>query len=60
MEYAFLEDQAFARGRRDVLRRLSDRPTLFHTAKGRRLWEGAARKNIATEIRLLDAMIGLH
>lgn len=58
LEYAFLDDQTFARGRRDVLRRLSERPSLFHTRKGRRLWEADARKNLATEIRLLDAMIG--
>jgi predicted metal-dependent HD superfamily phosphohydrolase len=58
LEYAFLDDQTFARGRREVLHRLSERPSLFHTRKGRRLWESAARKNLATEIRLLDAMIG--
>ena len=58
LEYAFLDDQTFARGRRDMLRRLSERPALFSTRKGRRLWEADARKNVTTEIRLLDAMIG--
>jgi predicted metal-dependent HD superfamily phosphohydrolase len=55
-EYGHLDDATFARGRGAVLRRLLDRPALFHTAYGQREWEAGARHNIAAELaRLPDA-----
>ena len=52
-EYAHLDDSTFARGRADVLRRLLDRPKIFTTSHGRRVWEQAARDNVAAELRSL-------
>lgn len=49
-EYAHLSDDAFAAGRRGVLRRLAEKPSLFHTETARRRWEPAARANLAREL----------
>ena len=53
-EYQHLDDAAFATGRSDVLSRLLDRPQLFRTAYGRRVWEEAARANASAELRSLQ------
>ena len=52
-EYQHLDDATFAAGRSDVLSRLLDRPQLFRTAYGRRVWEEAARANASAELRSL-------
>jgi predicted metal-dependent HD superfamily phosphohydrolase len=49
-EYAHLDDEEFARGRRAVLSALAAKPTLFHTACARARWEPAARANLAREL----------
>lgn len=54
LEYAAVDDAAFAAGRRAVLTGLIARPHLFTTAAGRRRWEAAARVNIAAELRSLE------
>jgi predicted metal-dependent HD superfamily phosphohydrolase len=53
-EYQHLDDATFATGRSDVLSRLLDRPQLFRTAYGRRVWEEAARANASAELRSLQ------
>ena len=57
LEYAHLDDAAFARGRTDVLRRLLERPRIFRTPTGRAAWEDAARRNLAQEIGFLSASL---
>jgi predicted metal-dependent HD superfamily phosphohydrolase len=52
-EYAHLDDEAWTRGRTDVLRRLLDRRPLYTTEPGRRRWESRARANLAAELATL-------
>ncbi|MFD6417581.1 hypothetical protein [Streptomyces sp. NPDC060194] len=54
-EYAFVPDPAFRTGRAAVLRDLLALPTLFRTPHGRTHWESPARRNLTTELALLDA-----
>ncbi|MCF3962003.1 HD domain-containing protein [Streptomyces fuscigenes] len=54
-EYGFVPDDAFRAGRGDVLRQLLDLPRLFRTPHGEGEWEEHARRNLATELRLLEA-----
>ncbi|MEU5639051.1 HD domain-containing protein [Streptomyces milbemycinicus] len=54
-EYGFVPDDAFRDGRAGVLRELLAMPRLFRTAEARDRWEDAARRNLATELALLDA-----
>ncbi|TNC16900.1 DUF4031 domain-containing protein [Georgenia sp. 311] len=54
-EYRAVPDADFRRGRVAVLHRLLDRPALYRTAAGARLWEAAARRNVAAEITSLRA-----
>ncbi len=49
-EYADLSDDVFRPGRAAVLRDLLTKPTLFHSARARALWEDAARANVAREL----------
>jgi predicted metal-dependent HD superfamily phosphohydrolase len=49
-DYAFLSDDDFAAGRAALLRDLTGRPRLFHTAYARERWEPAARANLAREL----------
>lgn len=53
-EYAHVPDDDFRRGRAAVLRDLLAKPTLFHTALARRLWEEPARGNVTRELDALD------
>jgi predicted metal-dependent HD superfamily phosphohydrolase len=46
-EYAMIDDASYATGRARILRRFMERPTLYATARGRELWEAAARRNLA-------------
>lgn len=52
-EYAHVPDDAFRRGRAEVLRGLLATPTLFRTATGRRRWERQARANVEAELAAL-------
>jgi len=52
-EYAHLPDEVFSAGRADVLRSLSEKPQLFHTAYARQRWEAAARANVERELGTL-------
>jgi predicted metal-dependent HD superfamily phosphohydrolase len=52
-EYGFVPEDAFRRGRADVLRRLLSRDALFRTPYGREHWERAARHNVRAELDLL-------
>ncbi|MBM0126051.1 HD domain-containing protein [Pimelobacter simplex] len=54
-EYAHLDDEVFAAGRAEVLRALTDTPSLFRTAHGRTQWERTARANVARELAHLPA-----
>lgn len=49
-EYAHLDDDTFAAGRRAVLTDLVAKPRLFHTAYAHERWEDAARANVAAEL----------
>lgn len=49
-EHADLPDDAFARGRSEILRGLLAEPRLFHTTHGRAAWERPARANVAREL----------
>ncbi|MEU6991583.1 hypothetical protein ABZ953_13110 [Streptomyces sp. NPDC046465] len=53
-EYGFVPDEAFRRGRADILRQLVALPRLFRTPYGTAHWEAPARENLATELALLD------
>jgi predicted metal-dependent HD superfamily phosphohydrolase len=53
-EYAHVDDEAFRRGRRDVLHRLLARPRLYATEQGHRRWDAPARQNLRAEITALD------
>ena len=50
-DFAHVGDDDFRAGRRAVLQDLADRPRLFHTDVAGRLWEDAARTNLARELR---------
>lgn len=53
-EYAHVDDEAWATGRRAVLRGFLDRAQIFSTDHGRGRWEGAARTNISRELSSFD------
>jgi predicted metal-dependent HD superfamily phosphohydrolase len=57
-EYAHVPDAGFATGRAAVLRDLLAKPTLFHTAAARSLWEHRARANVEREIDALERRPG--
>ncbi|MEQ4207678.1 metal-dependent phosphohydrolase [Actinopolymorpha sp. B17G11] len=52
-EYAHVDDEAFRRGRAEVLERLLAYDELFHTPFGRTTWEVRARHNLRAELLLL-------
>ncbi|MET9863011.1 hypothetical protein ABZY93_27670 [Streptomyces smyrnaeus] len=54
-EYAFVPDAAFREGRSTVLHQLLGLPHLYRTPYARTRWEPAARHNLTTELRLLEA-----
>jgi len=54
-EHGHVGDPDFRRGRSAVLRTLLDRPRLFTTEAGRRLWEAPARQNLRAELDHLGA-----
>ncbi|MGA5039438.1 hypothetical protein ACPCA8_20560 [Streptomyces capoamus] len=54
VEYHFVPDAAFRRGRSAILRQLLDLPRLFRTPYGREHWERTARHNLAGELEMLS------
>ncbi|MBB1245871.1 hypothetical protein GL263_20285 [Streptomyces durbertensis] len=54
-EYGFVPEDAFRAGRAAVLRQLLGLPRLFRTPYGTRRWEAPARRNLRTELALLEA-----
>jgi predicted metal-dependent HD superfamily phosphohydrolase len=54
-EYGFVPDEDFRAGRAAVLRQLLDLPRLFRTPYGQEHWESVARRNLSTELELLEA-----
>lgn len=52
-DYQHVPEADFRRGRAQVLQRLLERSTLFHTAAGRTRWEPQARVNLRAELELL-------
>lgn len=53
-EYADVPDEVFKPARARILTALLD-GTVFHTARGRELWEDRARANLSAEIRALTS-----
>jgi predicted metal-dependent HD superfamily phosphohydrolase len=53
-EYGFVPDEDFRAGRAAVLRQLLALPRLFRTPYGRDRWEDVARRNVGTELELLE------
>ncbi|MEV8456216.1 hypothetical protein AB0467_31680 [Streptomyces sp. NPDC052095] len=53
-EYGFVPDEAFREGRAAVLRQLLGLPRLFRTPYGAEHWEHRARRNLLTELELLN------
>jgi predicted metal-dependent HD superfamily phosphohydrolase len=52
-EYAHVSDEAFRKGRIQVLVGLLDSPGVFRTPSGRQRWEQAAQRNLRTELATL-------
>ncbi|MCF6389673.1 metal-dependent phosphohydrolase [Mycobacterium sp. MBM] len=53
-EYRHVSDADFRAGRARVIAALLAAPALYRTPEGRRLWEDAARRNLASELRALS------
>lgn len=56
-EYRQVPDAVFAPARAEILARLLDKQALFHTERGRELWEERARDNVRDEISALESVI---
>jgi predicted metal-dependent HD superfamily phosphohydrolase len=56
-DYGHIGDADFAVGRAAVLRDLSSRARLFHTAYARERWEPTARANLAAELATLAPQV---
>jgi predicted metal-dependent HD superfamily phosphohydrolase len=57
-EYHFVEEAMFRMGRRTILQRLLDRPSLYLTSELEALWEADARTNIRRSIAALSDSTG--
>ena len=53
-DYAHVPESTFAQGRAGVVRRLLALEPLFHTPKGRELWDAQARLNLVKELAQLN------
>lgn len=53
-EYAFVPEAAFREGRARLLRALLDRPRVYRTSRAYERWEHTARRNVRTELELLE------
>lgn len=54
-DFAHVADADFRTGRLAVLQDLASKPTLFHSTRGRELWEAPARANLEREIAQLSS-----
>lgn len=54
-EYTHIPDEAFRKGRMQVLLALLDAPAVFRTGPGRQRWESAARLNMRAELSALSS-----
>jgi predicted metal-dependent HD superfamily phosphohydrolase len=57
-EYAHVPDEAFRKGRAQVLRRLLAVPALYRTPRARRLWQERAVRQLTAELAALTAPQG--
>jgi predicted metal-dependent HD superfamily phosphohydrolase len=55
LEYSMVDDAAFVAGRRGVLRSFLDRPSIYATRRGQRLWEARARRNLERSLAALGS-----
>ncbi|MDR7251833.1 putative metal-dependent HD superfamily phosphohydrolase [Nocardioides sp. BE266] len=53
-DFAHVADEDFRAGRLSVLQDLASKPSLFHSARARELWEARARANLDREIAELS------
>jgi predicted metal-dependent HD superfamily phosphohydrolase len=53
-DFAHVAEADFRAGRLAVLQDLATKPSLFHSARGRELWEARARANLEREIAELS------
>jgi predicted metal-dependent HD superfamily phosphohydrolase len=53
-EYGHVSDDGFRAGRARIIESLLSAPALYRTPDGRRRWEGAARRNLTSELRTLS------
>ncbi|WP_082598031.1 MULTISPECIES: hypothetical protein [unclassified Kitasatospora] len=53
-EYGFVPEDAFREGRAEILRQLLALPALYRTDTARNRFDAAARRNLATELTLLE------
>jgi predicted metal-dependent HD superfamily phosphohydrolase len=59
-EYAAVDDATYAAGRSRVLRAFLERPAIYATRRGQRLWEVQARRNLERSLaRLATSVPGL-
>jgi predicted metal-dependent HD superfamily phosphohydrolase len=54
-EYSFVGDVEYAAGRTAVLQSFLERPAIYTTHAGRRLWEASARENLQRSLAALRA-----
>jgi predicted metal-dependent HD superfamily phosphohydrolase len=54
-EYVSLDGATYSAGRSAVLQAFLDRPTIYATRRGQRLWEASARKNLERSLARLVA-----
>jgi len=58
-EYARVADADYAAGRSAVLKSFLERPAIYTTLTGRRLWEAHARENLERSLAALQALTAL-
>ena len=56
LEYSFIDERDFREGRRKFLHQILSREAIFNTEYMRQLYEEDARRNIRTEVAVLDKM----
>jgi predicted metal-dependent HD superfamily phosphohydrolase len=56
-EYAAVDEATYAAGRSRVLRAFLERPTIYATRRGQRLWEAQARRNVERSLARVAASV---
>jgi predicted metal-dependent HD superfamily phosphohydrolase len=54
-EFAVVDDASYSAGRLAVLRGFLERPAIYSTGPGRRLWEASARRNLEASVAKLES-----